>query len=74
MRGGGIIGTMKKLYRHRGTNGTPVASGIFSGLGEWMEVSPGILRLGYIVLALITGILPAIFLYFIAHFLIPAKK
>lgn len=65
---------MKQLYRHRGANGTPIASGIFSGLGEWMEVSPGILRLGYIVLAIITGVIPAIFLYAIAHFLIPEKK
>jgi phage shock protein C len=65
---------MKQLYRHRGGHGTPVASGIFSGLGEWMEVSPGILRVGYIVLAIITGILPAILLYFAFHFLIPEKK
>lgn len=66
---------MKKLYRHghdRG-HGTPVLSGIFSGLGEWMEVSPGILRVGYVVLAIITGILPAVLLYLIFHFLIPRK-
>ncbi|MEK7117977.1 MAG: PspC domain-containing protein [Patescibacteria group bacterium] len=62
---------MKKLYKNKETG---LASGIFSGVGEWMEVSPGILRLGYVVLALITGILPAIFLYIIAHFLIPEKK
>lgn len=49
-------------------------SGIFSGLGEWMEVSPGILRLGYIVLGILTGILPALCLYFIFHFLIPKKR
>ena len=66
---------MKKLYRHHHPeHGTPVLSGIFSGLGEWMEVSPGILRLGYIVLGIITGILPAVLLYLIFHFLIPKKK
>ena len=65
---------MKKLYRHHGEHGTPVVSGIFSGLGEWMEVSPGILRLGYIVLGILVGILPAILLYLIFHFLIPKKK
>ena len=64
---------MKKLYRHR-NHGTPVASGIFSGIGEWMEVSPGLLRLAYVILAILTGILPALFLYLIAHFLIPEKK
>ncbi len=49
-------------------------SGIFSGLGEWMEVSPGILRIGYIILAIITGIIPAILLYFAFHHIIPEKK
>lgn len=65
---------MKKLYRHKEPHGTPVMSGIFSGLGEWMEVSPGVIRTGYIVLAVITGILPAILLYFAFHFMIPEKK
>lgn len=66
---------MKKLYRHHAPHhGTPVVSGIFSGLGEWMEVSPGILRLGYIVLAVITGILPAVLLYLVFHFLIAKQK
>lgn len=65
---------MKKLYRHHQAHGSPVVSGIFSGLGEWMEVSPGILRVGYIVLAVITGILPALLLYFVFHFLIPKHR
>jgi phage shock protein C len=66
---------MKKLYRHHHPDhGTPVISGIFSGLGEWMEVSPGILRIGFIVLAIITGIIPGILLYFAFHFIIPEKR
>jgi len=65
---------MKKLYRHKEPHGTPVVSGIFSGLGEWMEVSPGLIRTGYVVLAVLTGILPAVLLYFAFHFLIPEKK
>ncbi len=64
---------MKKLYRHK-DHGTPVVSGIFSGLGEWMEVSPGVLRVGYIILAIVTGILPALLVYLIFHFLIPKQK
>ena len=65
---------MKKLYRHHEHHGKPVVSGIFSGLGEWMEVTPGILRVGYIILAIITGILPALFLYLAFHFLIPKHR
>jgi phage shock protein C len=66
---------MKKLYRHHeNSHGTPIFSGIFSGLGEWMEVSPGILRVGYILLAIITGIIPAVLLYLMFHFLIAKKQ
>ena len=61
---------MKNLYK---SNESKVVSGIFGGLGEWMEVSPGILRVGYIVLAFITGILPAVLVYWIAHVLISKK-
>jgi phage shock protein C len=61
---------MKKLYRSKES---AIASGIFSGLGEWMEVTPLIIRMGYIVLILLTGIIPGIALYLILHFIIPKK-
>ena len=58
----------KKLYRH--TRGEKhVALGVFSGVGEWLEVNPGILRAGYIFLTIITGILPGVLLYLAAMFL-----
>lgn len=62
---------MKKLYK---SEHSQVASGIFGGLGEWMEVSPGILRVGYIVLMIISGIIPGLLLYLIAHFMVPKKR
>lgn len=53
---------MRKLYRH--TKGERhVAGGVFAGLGDWLEVSPGILRVGYIVLAIFSGVVPGILLY-----------
>ena len=61
---------MRKLYKSKDSR---AFSGIFGGLGEWMEVSPGILRVGYIVLAIITMIWPAVLLYIVMHFLIPDK-
>lgn len=68
------IVSMRKLYRHQNKlHGTPIVSGIFSGLGEWMEVSPSILRIGYITLAIIMGIVPAVIVYFFLHFLITKK-
>ncbi len=48
-------------------------SGVLGGLGEWMEVTPLIVRIGYIALILLTGIIPGIALYFILHFIIPQK-
>ena len=62
---------MKKLYK---SDDSRVASGVFGGLGEWMEVSPGILRVGYVVLIVLTGIIPGLLLYAIAHFLVPKKR
>lgn len=62
---------MKKLYKSKDSR---AISGIFGGVGEWMEVSPGILRVGYFVLAVITFVWPAVLLYIILHFLVPHKK
>lgn len=60
---------MRKLYRH--TRGEKhVAGGVFSGVGEWLDVNPGILRAGYIFLGIMTGILPAVLLYLAAMFMI----
>lgn len=59
---------MKKLYRSK--HGA-VASGILAGLSEWMEVTPLIVRLGYLAIIILTGIIPGIALYLILHFVIP---
>ncbi len=60
---------MRKLYRH--TKGERhIAGGVFSGLGEWLEVNPGILRVGYIVLAIFSGVIPAVLLYLAAMLMI----
>lgn len=61
---------MRKLYRNKQTR---IVSGVLGGLGEWMEVTPLIVRIGYIALILLTGIIPGIALYFILHFIIPQK-
>ncbi len=60
---------MRKLYRH--TRGEKhVAGGVLSGIAEWLEIHPGILRAGFIVMLVVTGGIPAILLYFAAMFLI----
>lgn len=62
---------MKKLHKSKDSR---IVSGVFGGLSEWMEVSPGILRTGYIVLILITGIIPGLLVYWLAHTLLEKQK
>jgi phage shock protein PspC (stress-responsive transcriptional regulator) len=59
---------MRNFYRH--TKGERhIAGGVFAGLGDWLEVNPGILRVGYIVLAFLSGVIPGVLLYLGAMFL-----
>lgn len=59
---------MRKLYRHTHEE-KHVVSGVFSGIGDWLEVSPGIIRVGYVFLLIASGVIPAILLYFAAALL-----
>src|SRR5579872_639530 len=59
---------MKRLYRSQKDK---LVAGVIGGIGEYFEVDPTILRLGFIVLLLLTGIFPAIIAYAVAYFIIP---
>ncbi|HEY0220900.1 MAG TPA: PspC domain-containing protein [Candidatus Paceibacterota bacterium] len=60
----------KKLYRSE-TN--KVFAGIIGGVGEYFDLDPTLLRLGYILIAIMTGIFPAIIAYIIAILIVPNK-
>ena len=60
----------KKLYRSK-TN--KIWLGIMGGLGEYFNLDPMLLRLGWVVLVFITGILPGLFAYVIAFFIVPKR-
>ncbi len=60
----------KRLYR-RETN--RVVLGILSGIAEYFSIDPTIVRVAYVVLAIFTGVLPAIIAYGIMALLIPTK-
>jgi len=60
----------KRVYRSR-TN--KVISGIIGGLGEYYDVDPTILRLGWILVALFTGVVPGLIAYFLAILIVPQK-
>lgn len=61
---------MKRVYR---SNTDKVFSGVIGGLGEYFDVDPVLLRLGYLILTVITGILPCIVVYIIASVIVPKR-
>ncbi len=59
---------MKKLYKSKNNR---VASGILGGIGEYYNIDPTIVRIGFVILLLATGFFPFGILYIVAYFLIP---
>ncbi len=47
--------------------------GVLGGLGEYYEVDPTLVRLGYVALTAMTGLMPGIVTYLAAIFLVPKK-
>lgn len=62
---------MKKLYKSKENK---VISGVFGGIGEYYEVDPTVLRLGYIAIVALSGFMPGVVAYVIASLVVPEKK
>ncbi len=62
------ITNMKKLYK---SERDQIITGVIGGLGEYFSIDPTVLRIGFVVLVLITGIFPGVIAYIIAYFIIP---
>jgi len=62
--------TMKRLYRSR-TNRK--IAGVCAGIAEYLEIDPTIVRLVTIIVGLVTGILPFLFSYLIAWWIVPEQ-
>lgn len=61
---------MKKLYK---SEENKVFAGVLGGVGEYFDIDPTILRLGYILITIMTGFFPAIIGYIIAVLVVPKK-
>ena len=59
---------MKRLYRSK-TN--KVWAGIFGGLGEYFNVDPILLRLGWLLLVVVSGFIPGLIVYLISILIVP---
>ncbi len=57
-----------KLYRSR-TN--KILGGVVAGLAEYFNQDPTLWRLGFIILLLITGLMPFALVYLIAWIIVP---
>lgn len=62
--------SVKRLYR---TPDNKVLTGLCGGLGEYFDIDPTLLRLGFLLIVLLTGIFPGVILYFIAALIVPKK-
>jgi len=61
---------MKRLYR---SDVNKVFAGILGGLGEYFDVDPVLLRLGFVFLLLATAVIPGVIAYAAAVFIVPRK-
>ena len=60
----------KKLYR---SEDNKIFAGIIGGLGEYMDTDPTVLRLIFIFLVMVTGIIPGLLAYLISMLVVPKK-
>jgi phage shock protein C len=60
---------MKRLYRSKDKK----ISGVCGGIGEYFELDPSLVRLGWIVLTILTGVIPGIIGYIVAAIIIPVQ-
>ncbi len=61
---------MKKLYKSKDNK---ILSGILAGVAEYYEIDPTIVRLGYILLTILTHGAPGVIGYVLATLIVPER-
>jgi len=59
---------MKRITRSRTDR---MILGVMGGVGEYFVTDPNLIRLGYLIILLVTGVLPGLIAYFVAAIIIP---
>jgi len=62
--------TKKRLYK---SDEDKIFAGVIGGLADYFDMDPTILRLLYILIAVLTGLVPAILGYIVAALIVPHK-
>ncbi len=60
---------MRKLYKSKDNK---VLSGVFGGVAEYFDIDPTIVRLGYILLTILTHGAPGVIGYILATLVVPS--
>ena len=61
---------VKKLYK---SSTNKMIAGVIGGCAEYFQIDANLLRIGYVIVAILTGVVPAIIAYIIAVIIIPEK-
>ncbi len=61
---------MKRFYRSE-TN--KVWKGILGGMGEYFDVDPVLIRVVYIFVMIVSGVIPGLIAYVVAIFIVPKR-
>jgi phage shock protein C len=60
----------RRLYRSRDDK---MIAGVLGGLGDYANIDASIIRLVYVLLTLLTGIVPGLFFYLVMIIIIPVE-
>jgi len=61
----------KKLYR---SSDNKILAGIFGGVGDYFDIDPTVLRLGWLLVFVFTGVFPGLLAYVVAIIVVPNKS
>lgn len=62
---------MKRLYR---SEDDKKIAGVLAGIGEYFDADPTLIRVAYIFITFVTGIVPGILAYFVMTIITPTKS
>ncbi len=62
---------MKRLFRSKESR---MVAGLCGGLGEYWSMDPTVVRLIFILILIITGVIPALLAYLIGWIIVPEEE
>lgn len=60
----------RKLYK---SSENKIISGVLAGLGEYFDIDPTLVRIGYVFLCVFSAVFPGLLLYIIMAFIVPNR-